>query len=160
MEQLVFLIQREQLARWIVPRLLPVKFSDRQRDWLQFQPMSFQLRIWTILTEPKTPNLPSFCFHEGSRWCNICRCRYFAPWPSGQPDQRMISGRVVVSSSVAHTTKTACHVIGDFIEPIGEGSDRLPCYTISLPVPVGHPRSSFQKTDSEGLICQIWHFFL
>ena len=39
----------------------------------------------------------------------------------------MISGRVVVSSSVAHTTKTACHVIGDFIEPIGEGSDRLPC---------------------------------
>ena len=72
----------------------------------------------------------------------------------------MISGGVVVSSSVVHTTETACHVIGDFIETIGEGSDLLPCYTISLPVPVGHPRSSFQKTDSEGLICQIWHFFL
>ncbi len=30
----------------------------------------------------------------------------------------MISGRVVVSSSVVHTTETACHAVGDFLEPM------------------------------------------
>ena len=131
------------------------QFSDRQQDQLQDQPMSFSHEFEPFAQNWKLRNFDLSAFMKV-----LDEAISVAPWPSGQPDQRMISWHVVVSSSVAHTTKTACYVIGDFIEPIGEGSDRLPCYTISLPVPVGHPRSSFQKTDSEGSVCGIWYFLL
>ncbi len=155
MEQLVPLIQSEQFAPWLLPMLLPVKFSDRQQDQLQDQPMSFSHEFEPFAQNWKLRNFDLSAFMKV-----LDEATSVAPWPSGQPDQRMISGRVVVSSSVAHTTETACHVIGGFLEPIGEGKDCLTCYTISLPTPVGHPRSSFQKTDSEGSICRIRHFLL